>query len=383
MATANKTIRRVKSRELSDVPDQNKGNDGVKLQDKYEMYSIPDNSNGEFLPLRTIGGVVATKTHWLMIETKEGKQISIPQACLNFDPEEQAIDDGRGCPFCKAENWFKSNEVTAKDSKGRENNPARSSLEYITNAIIRELQEDITPRITLESEKESGIIQKGSKSKTPVRVVRLTGGVVSKFKDVEKLNVHKVKIKGQLERRSMPVSHPKYGRDVLVKFNPKAKSASDFYAVQGGDKSALDAAELKYLKWDIEAWPFENEAKSQKDAEAEVARFKGKHWDKYRKYAGVSDQSDDYDDEDDDFEDDYDDEDEDDRPKSKKSSKKAPAKKSTKKSSRDEDDLDDDEDEEDERPKKSSKKAPAKTPAKKPTKKSRKSSDDEDDDLPF
>ena len=368
---SSKPIRRVKSRDLSEVPDQSKSNDGVKLQDKYEMYSIPDNSNGEFLSIRTIGGLVATKTHWVMLETKEGKQVSVPKACLNFDVEEQCINEDNGCPYCKAEQWFKDHEVTAKDRNGRESNPCRSAVEHVTNAIVRDLQEDIVPRVTLAEEKETGIINKGSKSKTPVRVIRLTGGVVSKFKDVEKLNVHKVKTKTGEERRSMPISHAKYGRDVLIKFNPKAKSASEYYGVQGGDKSPLTKEELALLKWDIEAWPFENEAESKKDADSEIMRLKGKHWDKFRKHAGVKDQSDDYDDEDDeDYEDEYDDEDEDERPAKKGKGKAASKSKGKSKSRRDEDedededddfdDMDEDDEDEDERPSKKGKKAPAK-----------------------
>lgn len=384
MATAKKPIRRVQSKGISDIPEQNRGREGVKIQDRYEMFSIADSSNNEFIALRLIGGIVATGTHWVAVENKEGDLISVPKTCLAFDPETMSVDEETRCPYCEAEAWFKDHEIKVK-VKNREGTPARMALDYFSNVIPRDLQEDITPKITLESERESGIIEKGSKSKTPIRVVRFTGGVISKIRDVEKLNVHKVKLKGEdgPTRRSMPVSHAKHGVDLMIKYNPKAKTASEYYSVQRGDSIPLDADEKELLKWDVEAWPFENEPATEKEADAEIARMKGKHWVKYRKFAKIEDESDDYDDDVEDDEDDEDDEDE--APRNKKSKAKPKSKSKSRDEDEDEDeddDLDDDEDDEDDEdeddePPRKSKKKPA---TKSKSKHRDEDEDDEDDD---
>ena len=365
---SNTGIRRVSAVGLDEVPDATSGKTGVKLQDKYEMFSIPDNSQGEFLAIRIISGLIGTKTHWVALEGKDDGIFSVPKPCLSYDPATLRHDEDITCPYCQAEEWFKEHDIKVKAGK-MEGNPARSSVEYVCNAIPRELQEDIKPKITKEEEAESGIIQKGSKSKTPVRVIRLTPGLVAKIKDIQKLNVHRVKFKdkdtGKVveERKAMPIYHPKYGQDINIKFNDKAKSPGDYYAVQRDDKTPLTEEELEYLKWDIEAWPFVNEADTESEAGSEIRKFKGKHWDRYRKHSKIQ-KDEDYD-EDDDI-DDEDDEDEDDEPRNKKSKSKQKSSKSKAKSSRhddddededddyDDDDLDDeDEDDEDEPPRKS------------------------------
>jgi hypothetical protein len=359
------------------------------------MFSIPDNSQGEFLAIRIISGLIGTKTHWVALEGKDDGIFSVPKPCLSYDPATLRHDEDITCPYCQAEEWFKEHDIKVKAGK-MEGNPARSSVEYICNAIPRELQEDIKPKITKEEEAESGIIQKGSKSKTPVRVIRLTPGLVAKIKDIQKLNVHRVKFKdkdtGKVveERKAMPIYHPKYGQDINIKFNDKAKSPGDYYAVQRDDKTPLTEEELEYLKWDIEAWPFVNEADTESEAESEIRKFKGKHWDRYRKHSKIQ-KDEDYD-EDDDI-DDEDDEDEDDEPRSKKSKSKQKSSKAKAKSSRHDDeddeddededdeededyddDLDEDEEDDDEPPRKSKAKSTAKSKSKK------RPVDDEDED---
>ncbi len=393
-------------------PKQAGRKDEVKIDDVLGIFKFPE---GEFAEVRFIPGpILALKQHWIKIRGgKDKREIKVPRWCIAFDPVTEG-PNGKKCPYCELS--------TGQDGAQQE------SIKYYANAIIRDMQEN-EPRKKVapsKEERKSGFIQAGSKAFTPIRVVALTPTLAQKLQDLEQLNTHKDKKTGK--KKSFPLSHPVYGKDVSIKFD-NSKAGSDKYNVVPGEKTKLTDEEKEYLVWNLNPDVLDKLGlKSEKEAKEDFKRMdviggdepedddddedsggrrlgaKGKKAAKGKGKSRDDDDEDDEDDEDDrpskkskakkpsrfdddededeDEDEDDDDDDDDDRP-SKKSKSKKPAKGKGKKSSFDDDDDDDDDDDEDDddddRP---SKKSKSKSKGKKPAKgKAKKSSfDDEDDD---
>lgn len=373
-----------KLHDLLDVPSQSSQNRGVQLKDFADVFSIAEESGNEYVPIRLIGGVVGTKVHWINSLKKEGDLVSFAKTCLAFNPETLQHDSGVECPYCKAEEYFRERKIIAGAGK-RASNPARAGVDFLSNAIIRTIQEDVEARVATAEERNSGFKVKGSKSRTPVRVVRLTAGLVNKIKDVQKLNVHLVKIKDEngdiiKTRKAMNIAHPKFGRDLMIKYNDKASSPSDAYNVQLGSDSPITEDEAEYLTYNLAEWPSQNPAESHETAMKEVARLQGEWWDLARnnvfgmgkKKKARDDEDDDLDPDDDDFDDDVGDNEEDHVP-----AKRKPAAPAKRKPAPEPEDFDEDDDADDDIPPPKKKPAPAK---RKPARDAD-LDDDEDDDL--
>lgn len=320
---SDKEVRRVKGGSFDDVKTNERSN-MTFLGDAFDLLNLSEH-DGDFVKIRFLGGLVGTALHWVSIQKKDGDWANIPKQCLAFDPETLEMSD-KVCPYCDAAAKFRKLDIKVK-VKGKLNFPVATGVDYIYNAISRELQEEITPKITTKEEKESGLITKGSKSKTPVRVVRITGGLAKKLRDLKNLNVHLVSVKNKKtgettkERVAQDLSHPKYGRDVFIKYDSKAADAASTYSVQRDDVTPLTEEEMAYLRWDIEAFPFMNEPESLEEANKNIESFQGSCWElisgkKKKKVEEV-----DYDDDDDEVDDDLDD-DEDDEPVVKKKAKR-------------------------------------------------------------
>lgn len=385
------------------------GNKAPRVDELTDLLKLPPN---EWITLRFVGPTVSYGIHWIKTKKQDGKETSFPAVCLSYDPETEETDSTRECPWCDAENEL-----------------IRFGPEYYSNAIVRSLQEDEPSKKSkpTEEEAESGFKKKGSKTWTPVRAVRLTRTLVRELKKLGALN--RVKDKKSGETKAYPLSHPKYGCDINIMYDPNEKTPAKKYMVQKGERTALTEDEQEYLMQPIEdlqkpdslkeanksfeRWAEkmdvgakknkkkskdededddsddededEDEAPKGKGKKAPAAK-KGKSKDEDEDDEDSDDSDDDEDDEDDkpakkkagkkasksddedEDEDDEDDEDEDDEPKSKKK----PAGKKSKKDDDDEDD-DEDEDEDDDEDEKPSKKSKAKSKGKK--------GDDEDDDL--
>ncbi len=364
------------------------GKESVRLNDILDMVKLPA---GKWITVRLLDvSILAVRQHWINIAAgKEKREVSIPKLCISFDPETEKDKPDIHCPYC--------------DIK-------EGSVFYLANVLVRQLQEDEPAKKPKQTatETKTGVKDPGSKSWTPVQVLRITGTLMKKIQGLKELNKHKVK--GETKR--FPVAHSKYGVDLDIKHDPNAKGAEQ-YQVNLGEKVALDDDELKYLVHALdESILDEMGRETEKEANAEVKRME---------IIGDKDEDDDDDDGDllgkkgkkgkptakksskkvvaDEDEDDEDDEDE-----PPKRSKKAPPKKSKKvvddddedddeddededEDEDDEDDSDDgdedededeDEDDEDEPPKKSSKRPAGKSKA--PAKKARKPVDDDDDE---
>jgi hypothetical protein len=87
-------------------------------------------------------------------------------------------------------------------------------------------------------------------------------GVARRIKEMAELNGGK------------HVNDAKKGIDVLIKYDPKAKSAGDTYRLERGERTPLTAEELEYLRYDLE--PFEEiyDALGRTDSAAAMADLK-------------------------------------------------------------------------------------------------------------
>jgi hypothetical protein len=347
-------ITKAKFKSTKTFDDAKSGGDRApRVSDLIETVNFPA---GEWITLRFVGPAVSYGIHWIETMKKDGGKVSFPTVCLAYDPETEETDSTHECPWCDSD----SEKI-------------RFSPDYYSNAIVRGLQEDEPSKKTKPTakEEETGFKEKGSKTWTPARGVRLTRTLIRELKKLGALN--RVKNKKTGETKAYPLSHPKFGCDVNVMYDPTEKTPSKKYMIQKGERTPLTDEEQEYLLWKIEEM---QHPMSLKDANKEFERWAEKM--DVKKKGKAKDDDDEDDDED------SDDEDEDDEPKSKKGAKK-PVKKGKAKDDDDEDDDEDSDDEdddldddEDEKPKKGAKKVDKKAKGKKSSKDD---DDDEDDDL--
>ena len=359
---------------LDEIETRRNGNDSARIEELIDVFKWPD---GKWVQVRLMDrGLLPISTHWVpIIGSKTGKESKIPRLCLNIDPDSGKAIKGK-CPYCEL------------------GDTARAQDHYYFNAIIRELQEDQPKKAVkpTSSERETGFKDIDSRSWTPVRAIRLPGGLLDQFKAQKDLNKHKSKKTG--ETKKYAINHDKYGVDFNVMYDSTTKGAGK-YKISKEGRTPLTEEELEYLVYDLDGAAIAKEMglKTLEEALRDVKTMTlasgkgGKDDDEKSKGRRVIDDDDDVDlDEDDEpkkkgkkskHRDDDEDEDEDDAPFKKKGKKskhrdddedEEPKKKKGKKSKDDEDDDEDDED--DEKPSKKSKKS----------KKSKHRDDDDDED---
>ena len=361
---------------LDEIETRRNGNDSARIEELIDVFKWPD---GKWVQVRLMDrGLLPISTHWVpIIGSKTGKESKIPRLCLNIDPTSGKALKGK-CPYCEL------------------GDTARAQDHYYFNAIIRELQEDQPKKAVkpTSAERETGFKDIDSRSWTPVRAIRLPGGLLDQFKAQKDLNKHKSKKTG--ETKKYAINHDKYGVDFNVMYDSSIKGGQK-YKISKEGRTPLTEEELEYLVYDLDGAAIAKEMglKTLEEALRDVKTLTlaggkgGKDDDEKSKGRRVIDDDDDVDlDEDDepkkkgkkskhrdDDEDEDEDEDEDDAPFKKKGKKskhrdddedEEPKKKKGKKS-KDEDE--DDEDDEDEKPSKKSKKS-----------KHRDDDDDEDED---
>ena len=362
---------------LDEIETRRNGNDSARIEELIDVFKWPD---GKWVQVRLMDrGLLPISTHWVpIIGSKTGKESKIPRLCLNIDPTSGKALKGK-CPYCEL------------------GDTARAQDHYYFNAIIRELQEDQPKKAVkpTSAERETGFKDIDSRSWTPVRAIRLPGGLLDQFKAQKDLNKHKSKKTG--ETKKYAINHDKYGVDFNVMYDSSIKGGQK-YKISKEGRTPLTEEELEYLVYDLDGAAIAKEMglKTLEEALSDVKTLTlaggkgGKDDDEKSKGRRVIDDDDDVDlDEDDEpkkkgkkSKHRDDDEDEDEEPKKKKGKKskdededneddedEKPSKKSKKSKHRDDDD-DEDEDDEDEKPSKKSKKS----------KKSKHRDDDEDED---
>ena len=328
--------------DFDDVPVSNT----EKLPQVKEIVSLLEFSD-KFTTLRLVGKLYAYGTHWVNVKKRDGSRTSFPTACLAFDSETGQRDSTKKCPWCEHEREHPQPKDQADRNKFF---GSRFSTDYYVNAISRSLQKRIgtTVDTPTKHEAKTGFKQKDSDTQTPFVVIRLTPSLVRSIKGLKELNVHEDE---NGDSTAFAVTHPKFGRDVAIKYDKDAAGPAK-YPLQIGSDAPLKAVEKKFLQWDLsDLVP----TREYKDELNEYTR-----WAEKLGFGAKKKSAKDIDDEDADSGLD-DDEDEDDKPV-KKAAKPAP-KKAASKPKYEEEDEDEDEDEDDEPVKKPVKKATAKKPA--------------------
>lgn len=356
----------------------------ARPDDLVDVYKFPPN---KWVTVRIFDPIFTTGQYWITTKKADGSTVRFPKACPSYDPSIQSRDTTIYDPWRDA----------AERINTKENRIINFQQTAWVNAIIRSEQKNEPKKAVKPSKAElkSGFTSKESSAWTPVKVLRLTMSTVKKIQELRGLNTVESKKTGQ--SKNFSVTHPVYGCDVMIKFDPDAASAAQMYDVQMGKRRKLTEEELAYLRWDISLLYGEQE--SEEEIKRDFASWAKRNGVKVN--AVVEDDEDDgYGDEEDDVkpkakktkkskakteEVDYDDiedeEEEEETPpkKSKKASKKSKAKDVDSDDEwEDEDDADDED--EDEKPKKSKSKAKAAKPSKKSGKKSKDSTSVEDED---
>lgn len=389
----------------SKLPSGNK--DSIRLNELVAMVNLKD---GKSKTLRLIGPMTSIPIVWIEIKKKEGGKARIPRISLRYDPKTGEIRDDIDCPYEKA---FGS---------------ARSGV--LSNAINRDLQENAPAKpkkATPYEAKSRDWFDYNAHYKenneggawTPVEVLSVPISAARKIQDLVATNKKTIKNKkGDKTTQTFGPDHPKYGFDIIIKYDSKRPPAEQ-YIIQKAESSPLTEEELEYCLWQYNLEkPFtmkealedikklkkvavsksddeddDNDADDEDEDDKVSTKSKSKS-SKTKKKSSFDD-----DDDDDDDSDDEDEDDDDDLPKSKKKSKKPvdededdeddedvkPASKKSKKSKKSRDD-DEDEDEDDEPVKKKKKKIvddddedEEERPKSKKKSKSKKSDDDDDD----
>lgn len=380
-----------------------------------EVVDMLDLSDGQWHTFRMVGPSVIHKVHWITIKSpKTGKITRIPKKCLGFDQSKPNHESGVTCPYCST----------------LSHNP---TMEVYINGIERDIQSNMPRRQkertkyeTKDREWIDGFTGKFKESKTsgawtPMRVLRSTSSLGSKIGELASLNTRMIKGK----KKQFNPDHPKFGFDVLIKYNESSKTPANAYSAQKGDVAALEEEELDFLLWKIPSHEAESLEVAKKEAEKllklacdkdgkplfDAGREEGKKKKKKNEYEDDFDADEDYEDDDKPKKKkkrpaDDDDDDDDEPPKKKKGGKSIwddededddePPKKKRRPADDDDDDEDeppkkkrrpaDDDDDEDERPKKKKKRPVEDDDDDEPPrrkKKRRPADDDDDDDIPF
>ena len=184
--------------------------------------------------VRFVGPVTSYYEFWFPIRIATGRIISIQKLCLDWNPEPGEMD-GNSCPYRKA---------------GLNGRPI-----YITNAIIRPLQQCMpkTPPAHTAYEQKPRRIDKetvrwkehGSESWTPIRVVRIPPSVAEKL---HTLSLDNTRQNQAGDVRTYELAHPKYGRDVSIKYD---KDKETMYGLRADQPTKLTHEELAYLRYSL------------------------------------------------------------------------------------------------------------------------------------
>jgi hypothetical protein len=214
--------------------------DSVKFDEVIGMYEFNKHPN-EHIRVRLLEkGLIAVKRHWCKIvagNTK--KEVQVPRFCLKFNPMDENTPHDVDCPYC------------ALVTKDRETSQVTNEFFYLTNAIIREIQEEEPSKKAEHTKEERKTKFKDirSKSWTPVRVLRLTSSMVGRMQELGDQNTKTDKETGKSKRYD--VSHPKFGIDLNIKYKPKA-AGTDKYSIDAvGKRTPITKEEDAYLVWNL------------------------------------------------------------------------------------------------------------------------------------
>lgn len=205
------------------------------LSDEVDLFEFPPR---KWVQVRYIGPFTSYAQGWLRLKNPKpggNKYIRFPKVCLDYNPATQTFDK-EICPYRKAGIYI----------------PQR----YVANFIVRDLQEDKPRRqrepTSFEKKRRNMLGERwhckemGTKTWTPVRAHDMPAGVANKLANLSELNTRRKNGK----KVAYDITDPRYGMDVLVKFDPKAKGAA-MWDVQRAEPTRLSSTELAYLIYNL------------------------------------------------------------------------------------------------------------------------------------
>ena len=188
----------------------------------YKSFDRHQFQEGEWDTIRLLGQIVRLQLHWIPVKGKTGKTTSYPVLCRKNGGEE------KHCILC--------------DVLGM------PGTVVLSNAIIRDKQE--SPPIKSKRIPPKGAEYRcmGDKWWSPIEVIQFPTGAAQRVKNQGSLN----KVRGKDGKiRAMNMAHPKYGRDLMILYDPTAQGAA-MYDIQRGDRTPLSKTEKLYLLYDLE-----------------------------------------------------------------------------------------------------------------------------------
>lgn len=233
-----------------------------QLSDTVEVVKYPDAD--EYGAYRFVGEPVLAAYHWFstMREVKGSKKPKIShfaKACVGFDPATGEVNAEK-CAYCQL------------DSSPR--------IEARQNVIDRELQanepRNAKPLSSTEKKYQEWNggkfrIKDGPKKGgyTSARVLKVTPAIGNPVAEITSLNKHKNKKTG--DREAYGPNHPRYGFDVMIRFD-KDEAPAKMYSVQKGEVTPLTEEEKAIALWRIPEHKAEDEATAKKEA-AKMKKF--------------------------------------------------------------------------------------------------------------
>jgi hypothetical protein len=202
----------------------------IRLSEEIDMYEFPKK---KWVKVRMFGPITSYSQLWFeIISSKQKKKVKIPKICLDYNSLTEEFEE-KGCPFRKLGGQMTQN--------------------YIINFIVRDIQEDGPTKNGLKytdfEKKKRDVLgekwrvkEKGSKTWTPVRAKEWSATMAEKFQSLKTLNV--VKNKDGV-KKEYDITHPKFGRDILLKWDPDSKSPIK-WEIQLEERTPLTEEELEY-----------------------------------------------------------------------------------------------------------------------------------------
>lgn len=214
--------------------------------DIVDLFKLPSQT---YVRIRLIGGVMQTGSYWVTTRKKDGSTGQFNTGCNSWNPEMHTQDEDKPDPWRD----FERDQIEA--GVARNDRLVRFSTQYFMNAIIRNLQ-DTEPTRKAEhtsNEMDSGFKEKDSDSWTPVRVVSLSASVLDAIQKMKEINVVKLRKKdGTTVTKKFDVTHPKYGCDVLIMYDPTKAGAAKYTVQKGDGRTPLTEEEQAYLTYDLD-----------------------------------------------------------------------------------------------------------------------------------
>lgn len=198
-----------------------------RWEEKLNLYNYKKSK--KFERFRLVLEPIAAYYHWIKIRTQAGKTVGVPVTCPRHDPATGEFRKNVKCSAC--DRMFEINGMKNQKKAGVLKKRINNSRVYFSKAIVRRLQK---------------------LGKKYVRNIRLTSSTSSDLLELTDLALTNIADKygrrvAKKAEKDLDLSHPKFGFDFLIKFNPKSKTPAGMYSVQFVGVTPLTKSELRAI----------------------------------------------------------------------------------------------------------------------------------------